>query len=373
MVVMLHAPHGGTVLSGLQAKRILSQFRALLTQSILSNDGGNSDTADPLAAAWMLLQCVSRLLDVSCVDTLVALLPRWIWKIVAAALDLTRSSVVGFAAASSSTNAPTAPGASTSNHNLAESISAATSPRAGQTPATSLDVAELESCMLRITTPDNSAVPALLPVRCTDDALEPFVLVWLRVLCLPASPVWMDATADSSTSAAAATVTSGAGASSHLPPAAGSKRGRVQDAESFDFFADQDCDADEPHNGNNSARKRLKKKKDSLPPAVAASTEQRASPSPSVSFGLLDHSEAFLSEFELQGSAAIVLISLVNQQFEGPTSPAGADSLAAVVEHVMQVVTRYLMDGAILSVALESALIKLMGKHEPSDRCADYL
>lgn len=374
--------------TGTLSQKILRRFLRLFGQFIVPSVGTAVDTADRLTASWALLQCASRLSDASSYDNLIRLLPSAVWRILGCALEATRATMVGFAQAAVNSSSYSASrlsttATSTSSHNLGGATSTANTPRARQSLQTvqeggsssslnayagdnanangdaSLDASQLEELLTDVLSLDvnETELPSSrLPVRCMEDSIENYVLVWLKVAALQVPPGM--AAIDNSSSAAS----SSAGADSSV--AAGSKRSRapgqgqmpgqvqLQDADSFDFFADQDSGAED--NSAGGTRKRLKKKSDSFVPVSGAnkSVTSRAS-----AFGLLVQNEAFLSAFELHGSAVIVLIRRLSQQDD-----VSSEVLTTAVEYVTQAVTRYLMDGTTISVALESALTLLFGK-----------
>ena len=361
--------------------RFESLFKKIFSADFL--DAGANTRSPPVVAAWALLQCVYRLSGVMCFDTLFTLAPAALWGLVAQAVELTKPTViaalsvlsrgdVGSIATNSSTSGSAAPvsngaGTFTGNIDVVErrlmeiigSISPSSIPAAVKSSTNSL-------ISITITTA-KEAQPH-------DELIYQYLLVWLTIIALPLSAAHLD----NNRKSAKDTATSEKDTTS-----VGYKRSLHQDAESFDFFADNDS-AEEDSNlrgNNNSSRKRLRKKNESVARSQSSDVVHPFVPSlgsPSRGgnsnngdkkkvFVLFEGQRQFLVDHSLQGCAVGVLLhQLSSINYKYPTTStytkSSVNGLCSAIESILALLEHSTAVGAdCWTVTLETSISQLLG------------
>ncbi len=337
----------------MESRRFESLFQHLFSTCALDSSANTRSPA--VVAAWALLQCVHRLTSAMCFDTLLALAPASFWGLVAQAVDIAKPTVLSVMGVL--TQAERGSVAGTSSVSIAE-VERRLMGSIVKTAGSTLEGANQPSTKLFSTTACDTHLH--------DEFMHQYLFVWLAIVALPLSTTHLDNTTSTKHNSTEKDTTS-----------IGNKRSLHQDAESFDFFADNDS-AEEDSNLRHNGRKRLRKKNES----VARSQSSDVHPFvPSLSSGnnsgedkkkvfvLFEQQRQFLVDHALQGCGVGVLIhQLSNTDYGSSTATSNSstkysvhglciaiETILALLEHSTAV------DADCWTLTLETSVSHLLG------------
>lgn len=356
------------------SRRFESHFRNLFsTISVDSNVAGGSIShteegglnSIAVTAAWVLLQCVYRLHSVMDFDTLVHLLPVSLWGLVAQAVDIVKPTVI----------------AAVRVHSLVQSN--VTAPVASASaPATYIadnaigNPAILERRLIEVLSHTTSSVLTIntypTEVQLHDELLQHYIRVWLTIITLPLTNTHLNNTT---------TIINTTSARSTDTTNVGNKRPLPQDAESFDFFAENDS-AEEDSNLRAGGRKRLRKKNESVvrsqqtdvvhpfvPSLSSGGRNSDNTDSVEKVFVLFEQQRQFIVDQSLQGCIVSVLLHQLHNNNSASTTTTTSSTrscvnrLCSAIESVLALLEHSTAaDADCWTVTLETALGKLLGK-----------
>lgn len=355
------------------SRRFESHFRHLFSTisvdssvacSNISHTGEGGLNSIAVTAAWVLLQSVYRLHSVMSFDTLVHLLPVSLWGLVAQAVDIVKPTVI----------------AAVRVHSLVQSNVTATT---AATSASADPVADsrkanpaiLERRLMEILSHTATSVFTIntypTEVQMHDELLQHYILVWLTIITLPLANTHLDNT----TTIIKTTTTTSTDTTS-----AGNKRPLPQDAESFDFFAENDS-AEEDSNLRGGGRKRLRKKNESVirsqqidvvhpfVPSLSSGGRNSDTSSGEKVFVLFEQQRQFIVDHSLQGCIVSVLIHQLHNNNSASTTTTTSSTrscvnrLCSAIESVLALLEHSTaVDADCWTVTLETALGKFLGK-----------
>lgn len=362
--------------------RFESLFKKLFSAEEEQHAGANT-RSPAVVAAWALLQCVYRLRSAMCFDTLLTLAPAALWGLVAQAVELTKPTViaalsvlspgeVGSIATKSATSGSAAPVsnvAGTSTDNIAVVERRLMGILINSSLSSVPGVVKTSTNLLM-----SVAAAAAKEAQAHDELIHQYLHVWLAIVALPLSAAHLDnnLTSTKHNTSSVKDTTS-----------VGNKRSLHQDAESFDFFADNDS-AEEDSNlrgNNNSSRKRLRKKNESVARSQSSDVvhpfvSSLGSPSRGGNsnnrdrkkvFVLFEQQRQFLVDHTLQGCVVGVLLhQLSSINYNNTTTSiytkSGVNRLCIAVEAILALLEHSTAaDADCWTVTLETSISHLLG------------